>query len=65
MLEHQMLVLQGVAENRQLFEKELKKSLLWLQPEEIVKLRNWVFSNFQKSHAEVIEQIFYQNRAIA
>ncbi len=63
MLEHQKTVLQAVADNEQLFRKELKKSLTWLNNEEISQLEKWVNEKFSQSHAETIQQVFNPRRA--
>lgn len=63
MLEHQKTVLQAVADNEQLFRKELKKSLTWLNNEEILQLKKWVNENFSQSHAKTIQQVFNSRRA--
>ena len=55
MLEHQKIVLQAVADNEQLFRKELKKSLTWLNNEEISQLEKWLIENFSQSHAKTIQ----------
>lgn len=42
MLEYSKLILRKVSFDSSLFEKELKKSLNYLMPEEIVELLRWV-----------------------
>jgi len=63
MLEHQKIVLQAVADNEQLFRKELKKSLTWLNNEEISQLEKWLIENFSQSHAKTIQQVLYPRRS--
>lgn len=58
MLEHQKIVLQNVSDNKELFRKELEKSLKWLKSWEIYKLHRWVKDNFSKSHKEIIDDVF-------
>ncbi len=59
MLEHQKIVLNGVQNNKQLFRKELIKSLAWMNPEELTKLRLWVRDKFYHKHSDVINEILY------
>ncbi|NOZ48361.1 MAG: hypothetical protein GXO79_16540 [Chlorobi bacterium] len=58
MLEHQKLVLKGVDNNRQLFKKELSKSLNWLNSDELDKLKSWVLENYFNRYNEIINDVF-------
>ena len=60
MLEYVKIILQKVSFDLRLFEKELKKSIGYLKPLEIVGLREWCYRTFYDSerHAEVIEGCF-------
>lgn len=58
MLELQKFVLQRVCEDSRLFKKELVKSLKWLSSPDIEKLKQWVWSEFGKTHAEIIREVF-------
>lgn len=60
MLEHQKIVLNGVSDSKELFRKELLKSLIWLNAEEQTQLRRWVKENFWNKHAEIIRDVFYR-----
>ncbi|MCU4155516.1 hypothetical protein J1N10_05980 [Carboxylicivirga sp. A043] len=50
-------VLNGVHEDKNLFRKELIKSLSWLNSEEQIKLQAWVREKFGHEHADVIDEI--------
>jgi len=63
MLEHQKKVIEGVSFNKELFEKEIRKSLKWITMSEQAELEIWLNSKFHLKHREVIEQIF--NKATA
>ena len=58
MLDHQKVVLEQVTEDRNLFQKELKKSIGWLAPEDVKKLYHWLRENFWDSHKEEIQAAF-------
>ncbi|MFW5687705.1 MAG: hypothetical protein ACOCXV_02150 [Bacteroidota bacterium] len=46
MLEHQKWVIQNVANDRELFIKEIHKSLAWLEKEEIEEFTQWLRTNY-------------------
>jgi hypothetical protein len=55
MLEHQKLVLQNVAYNKERFRKEIYKSLDWLNYNEITQLYIWLRKNFWDTHSEIVQ----------
>lgn len=59
MLEHQKKVIENIANNKELFKKELYKSIAWLNSYELTQLRKWVRENFWNSHKELIQEAFY------
>lgn len=42
MLDHQKTILRNIYHNRNLFLKELQKSVQWLTPNELKELINWI-----------------------
>jgi hypothetical protein len=58
MLDHQKIILGNVIDNRELFMKELKKSITWLEEEDMKKLYLWLRSNFWSSHQDTLQLIF-------
>jgi hypothetical protein len=58
MLEYTKTILQKVSFSPALFGKELKKSLQWLQKEEIFVLRTWCVLTFGDLYIEVISDTF-------
>ena len=58
MLEYVKEVLSKVSFSRNLFEKELSKSLKNLVPEDIQSLKDWCIINFSDTYLEEIERIF-------
>ncbi len=59
MLEHQKLVIQGISDDKDLFKKELVKSLAWLNQYDITQLRIWVKEHYWSKHADIITDVFY------
>lgn len=58
MLEHQKIVLQNVYYNKNLFKKELHKSIDWLSQEELNELWDWLKENYWDTHSELILESF-------
>jgi hypothetical protein len=58
MLEHQKIILKNVIDDRELFLKELKKSMTWLEEDDIKKLYIWLRANFWSSHRDTLQLIF-------
>ena len=59
MLEHQKIILKNVSDNKQLFKKELIKSMIWLSSNELIQLRKWLREQFWESHADEINEVLY------
>lgn len=58
MLEHQKIVLENVSSDVRLFKKEIYKSLSWLEPSEIEEFKSWLVRRFNRSHAEILLEVF-------
>ncbi len=58
MLELQKLVLQNISADKNLFKKELIKSVLWLTAQEKSELEIWVKNNFWETHKDEINEVF-------
>jgi|GEM_PF-2037786 len=58
MIAHQKHVVQKVSENRELFKKELYKSLAWLKEEDLDKLVTWLKENYWETHSSEISAVF-------
>jgi len=65
MLEHQMTVLKAVADNHDLFKKELRKSLDWLDLEEKSQLKSWLKKNYYSIYSDLINQTFSEQNHTA
>jgi hypothetical protein len=60
MLEYFKTILSKVSFDRYLFEKELKKAIKALIPEEVVKLRDWCYREYAQLYHPVLQKCFYQ-----
>ena len=58
MLEYTKMILQKVSFSPALFAKELKKSIKWLQGDEIRALRSWCLTTFGDLYPDVIQDTF-------
>lgn len=58
MLAYVKLILEKVSFDKSLFEKELKKGLNLLLPEEVKELRKWCYARFGSMYRTVLNKIF-------
>ena len=58
MLRYTKTILEKVSFNKELFGKELKKSLMFLKKEEVTVLKTWCIINFGAIHMDVINEVF-------
>ena len=58
MLEYFKTILSKVSFDRKLFEKELKKAIKQLVPEELRDLKSWCFDKFGHIYGNVLEEQF-------
>ncbi|MFH1120098.1 MAG: hypothetical protein V1775_09745 [Bacteroidota bacterium] len=58
MLEYSKTVLQKVSFNRDLFRKELKKSIQFLKREEIIMLQIWCLVSYNDKYGDIIREVF-------
>ncbi len=57
MLEYFKTVLSKVSFDKRLFEKELKKALNALIPDEVTQLRDWCYARFSE-HEMILQKVF-------
>lgn len=60
MLEYLKLILSKVSFSRELFEKELKKAIQMLVPNEIEQLKVWCYAKFSHLYEEILNRTFQQ-----
>ncbi len=58
MLDYSKKLLSKVSFDRQLFKKELKKSIAWIKKEERLTLQIWCLSTFGHLYKDVIVESF-------
>jgi hypothetical protein len=58
MLEFCKSVLSKVSFDRQLFAKELRKSVRWLKNEELKALRDWCLGRYGNRYGDLIQETF-------
>jgi len=58
MLEYVKLILSKVSFHKDLFEKELKKAISMLVPEEIGDLKTWCYSKFSEKYLIILNRCF-------
>ena len=58
MLEQQMNVIRNLSGDKELFKKELYKSLAWLEKKEIEELVEWLKSNYWGTNSKEIITVF-------
>ena len=58
LLELQQLVRRSISDNPELFRKELIKSIKWLEPDDVYKLKYWLLDYFLDSHEHIIKEVF-------
>lgn len=62
MLEYIKTILQKVSFDKSLFEKELKKAIAMLVPEEIRQLKSWCYEQFGRMYRVVLNRCFSRVR---
>ncbi|REE01493.1 hypothetical protein [Marinoscillum furvescens] len=60
MLEYFKTILSKVSFDRWLFEKELKKAINSLVPDEILNLRDWCYEKFSHMYESILDKCFPQ-----
>jgi len=58
MLEYIKIILQKVSFDRRLFEKELRKAIRMLMPEEVKNLKTWCYERFSPVYQNILDKVF-------
>jgi hypothetical protein len=58
MIHYIKLILEKVSFDRYLFEKELRKALQSVVPDEFVELKNWCYEKFSNQHMAILNRHF-------
>lgn len=64
MLEQTKIVLSNVSFDLGLFKKELIKAIKWLQPAEIIDLKNWCSKNFSGQYDQLVSEVMHAQLSI-
>ncbi len=62
MLEYIKTILQKVSFDKLLFEKELKKAIKLLVPEEVKHLKSWCYEKFSSIYLSILNRCFSRRR---
>ena len=62
MLEYQKMILEKVSFSAALFEKELRKTILMLQQDELHRFRSWVFERFAQQYGDILRRCLTTSR---
>lgn len=58
MLEYTKTILNKVSFSRELFYKELKKSIRFLKKEEVILLQMWCLVSYNDQYSDIIREVF-------
>ena len=58
MLEFKKNILTKVSFDLELFEKELRKAIRWVNPSEVHELREWCYSQFDDKFGPILNRVF-------
>ncbi|PKO99905.1 MAG: hypothetical protein CVU14_07630 [Bacteroidetes bacterium HGW-Bacteroidetes-9] len=58
MLEYTKTILNKVSFSRELFYKELKKSINFLKKEEVILLQMWCLVSYNDRYSDIISEVF-------
>ena len=58
MLDYMKTILSKVSFSKELFEKELKKAIAMLVPDELVELKDWCYARFGHLYHNILNRCF-------
>ncbi len=58
MLEYIKIILSKVSFHKELFEKELKKAISQLIPDEVLELKSWCYAKFGEAYNAIFSRCF-------
>lgn len=56
MFEYAKIILPKVSFSRELFQKELKKCINWIEPNNLQQFRRWCYANFKEIYPDILEK---------
>jgi hypothetical protein len=60
MLDYVKMILLKVSFSKKLFEKELKKALQHVLPEDLLEFKTWCYQQFARLYRRVLKRVFMQ-----
>jgi hypothetical protein len=60
MLDYVKMILLKVSFSKKLFEKELRKALLHIQPADLLGFKTWCYQQFARLYRRVLKRVFMQ-----
>jgi hypothetical protein len=64
MLDYVKMILLKVSFSKKLFEKELKKALQHVLPEDLLEFKTWCYQQFARLYRRVLKRVFMQYSAL-
>lgn len=64
MLDYVKMILLKVSFSKKLFEKELRKALQHVLPEDLVEFKTWCYQQFARLYRRVLKRVFIQYSAL-
>ena len=58
MLEYAKTILPKVSFSKELFRKELKKCIRWVEKEQLSELHDWCYKNFNDMYPKILAESF-------
>ncbi|MGD9931866.1 MAG: hypothetical protein AB7U05_17740 [Mangrovibacterium sp.] len=63
MIEYAKVILPKVSFSRELFRKELTKSMNWVEPGQLEELIKWCNENFGEMYPDILHEVFSHSAA--
>lgn len=63
MIEYAKVILPKVSFSRELFRKELTKSMKWVEPGQLEELIKWCNENFGEMYPDILHEVFSHSAA--
>lgn len=64
MLDYVKMILLKVSFSRQLFEKELRKALRHILPDDLLGFKTWCYQQFARLYRRVLKRVFMQHNTL-
>jgi len=61
MLDYVKMILLKVSFSKKLFEKELRKALQYILPEDLLGFKTWCYEQFARLYRRILKRVFMQH----